>query len=352
MLGADGTFQSPAASAPRVTGELSASDFEEAAAEFARWWAEAQPGPGGGCGGGRGERSEEDVPHVTEASRSHPHHQRAPPAAEPSWWCWVRQAQPLTGEVRGYLASEVIIVTAPAPDAQGGGARAGGPPVCAAAPPPGGRPPPSGAGEGAPVTSEPDSCCEDDGESESDDGAAVWGAPAGGPGGGGGCGGGGLLHVLDLHIAYHPSYRVPLLLFRARPLAATRAAASGGSRGGAPLAHEALLELLAAPLARHGDPSVPLWAYASQLQHPVLGEPWAALHPCMTAELVRLMLAEGDGDDGGGVGAGGGAVAAAASAAAPPARRRELLRYMVAWFSAVGRAVGARAPGAPPRADA
>jgi len=182
-------------------------------------------------------------------------------------------------------------------------------------------------------------------------------------------GGGGRMQ-LDVHIAYHPTYRVPLLLFRARPAAGscvTRDVTAGVTGSAAPLSHDALLSLLAAPLRRHADSSIPGWAYVTQVTHPVLIHLWASLHPCRTAELMRLMLASDSEREGGAAaaatGGGGGGISGAATAAAAAAvaelelagrtspgeaasKQNALLRYMVGWFSIVGRTIGLQIPSA------
>jgi hypothetical protein len=283
-------------------GQLSEEEFEAAALALSRWWAGAAAGAPGGAGrqlgGGGGGGACRPLPDA---------------------WLWVRHEQPLTGEVCGYLAAEVLLPPAAAPE----GGDAGAPPAAA----PGAAAPRSrGSDDGGGGTP---------GLSDEEDAAAVPARPAAARAGtvADASGGG---HLLELHIAYHPAYRVPLLLFGARRLPP---AGGAGAAGGAALAHGELLALLEAPLSCHADASVPAWAYATQMPHPALGRPWAALHPCQTARLMALMRpaaagapsGAGNSDDGSGGAAAGG-----------------LLRYMVAWLSAVGRAVGVRVPPRPP----
>ncbi|GBF99681.1 hypothetical protein Rsub_12375 [Raphidocelis subcapitata] len=333
------------------TGQLSPAEFEAAAEEFCRWW------PAAAARGAAG-------PAAAAAASA------AVPAIQPAAWDLVRQREPLTGEEHAYLAAEVLLHAAPAP-APAAAAEAAAHPTAASAVDAGDAAAPfapalrggDGDDDGGSSGSIPslDIGSEDAGAADAAAvrvGDASFLIPASGGGGGGG---GGVAapapHALDVHIAYHEAYRAPLLLLRARP-----------PRGAAPapqLPHSALLRLLAGPLAAHADASVPDWAYVAQVTHPTLGQPWAALHPCQTAELMRLLMAEG-GDGGAACGRGckglqGAAAGAAAAeatddlAASPPLEpaaareRRLLLRYLAAWYGAVCRAVGLRAP-PPPQA--
>lgn len=366
------------------TGELSQAEFEIAAREFARWWSRscaaaqggtaassgaAGCGDGGGGGGCAGGKECAGGPRVTPG--------------EVTWYVMSCE-QPVTGEVTIYLAAEVLLrpgatgVTGLGGAARGGGDDAGSCAACYT-----GR----GGGSGVDGVAGDDALSLDgllleDDEDEAavapaqpgDAPAAAAAASAAGPaarlgleeGGGAATRPGEGRAVLELHIAYHPSYRVPLLLFRARELSASGAggASGGGSASGSGasgvLSHESLLQLLAAPLARHAAAGAPAWALVSRMPHPALRAHWAAAHPCRSAELVRLMLGgaavgAAAGDGGGGCGGGGGAanageppmaaVEAAAGEGLLPGAAPPLLRYMVAWFSAAGRAVGLGLPG-------
>lgn len=83
---------------------------------------------------------------------------------------------------------------------------------------------------------------------------------------------------LDLHIAYHPSYQVPLLLLK------------GTWQDGGSVTLQQLQALLPS-VEQCRDASVPDWAYLAPMEHPVLaGQPWLCLHPCQTAQFMATLL--------------------------------------------------------------
>jgi hypothetical protein len=83
---------------------------------------------------------------------------------------------------------------------------------------------------------------------------------------------------LDLHIAYHPSYQVPLLLLK------------GTWQDGASVTLQQLQQLLPS-VEQYRDGSVPDWAYLAPMEHPVLaGQPWLCLHPCQTVQFMAVLL--------------------------------------------------------------
>ena len=108
--------------------------------------------------------------------------------------------------------------------------------------------------------------------------------------------------------------------------------------------------------------------------HPLLGTPWFGVHPCRTADLMALLLPggangsgfresvdplgsspAGNGNAGGAAGSRGGARGGAGNSVKARAAagygtvKQEAdwpLRYLLAWFSVVGTAVGLRLPAA------
>ena len=102
--------------------------------------------------------------------------------------------------------------------------------------------------------------------------------------------------------------------------------------------------------------------------HPLLGTPWYGVHPCCTADLMALLLpcgAEGPGFRESGAPLGGSPAGNASAIGAPGSRggtgsgvdiaagadgrtgkqgAEWPLRYLLAWFSVVGTAVGLRLP--------
>ena len=157
--------------------------------------------------------------------------------------------------------------------------------------------------------------------------------------------------TLTVHIAYHPSYRVPVLYFEA------------AGRDGAPLALEAALDAL--PLlrlavrgsaqphsvvtqeVRRGQRKLhfawalkpgPISAAAPAVQdHPVLQRPFCMVHPCQTEALMKLMLPPSQ--------------SAAPEGSAGQQEQQEqqqhaaqLLRYMLGWLSVAGQPLGVVPP--------
>lgn len=111
-------------------------------------------------------------------------------------------------------------------------------------------------------------------------------------------------HLYSLCVCYNSVYSVPQLLFR------------GCTAEGAPLSWQATL----ADLQRFSAGSLPSDS-VSPWAHPVTGEEWMTLHPCNTRAFLGLMLADAPGDQSRGA--------------------AWLLRYMRAWWSVAGAAVGA-----------
>jgi hypothetical protein len=149
-------------------------------------------------------------------------------------------------------------------------------------------------------------------------------------------------HCYTFHAAYSRTYRAPVLCF-----SATRA-------DGMPLTPEQVHRDLSPWLQMHGPgpsaaagdsgdaataPSRSWDFYLARGEHPAglgasLGPSVYFLHPCRTAERMALLMERQEG------GAGGGAGDSAAAAAAAD-------RYLSAWLSAVGPAVGLARPPQP-----
>ncbi|KAL4856372.1 Ubiquitin-like-conjugating enzyme [Chlorella vulgaris] len=158
--------------------------------------------------------------------------------------------------------------------------------------------------------------------------------------------------TLVCHIAYHTSYRVPVLHFEVIPasgaplsLAETLAAlpllrqAAAGSSPDTVVTQEASSSRrgLAACAAVRCLPGV-----HDGVEHPLLGRPMLMLHPCQT-EAVMKLLVEGEDEEAQPAGCGS---AAPASRAAPSAGQRPLLRYLLAWLSVAGQPLGLSPPAA------
>ncbi|CAL8464597.1 g4132 [Coccomyxa elongata] len=105
-------------------------------------------------------------------------------------------------------------------------------------------------------------------EEEEDDGAALGNGAAD-------------VHLYDYHIAYHPSYSVPILLFRGR-----------SRTDGTLLMWEEIMEDLPEASRELAGADDGRWTFITQQEHPVLRTPWFSLHPCETAALEGLMRGE------------------------------------------------------------
>ncbi|CAL8472263.1 g11805 [Coccomyxa elongata] len=109
-------------------------------------------------------------------------------------------------------------------------------------------------------------------EEEEDDGAALGNAAAS-------------VLLYDYHVAYHPSYSVPILLFRGR-----------SRTDGTLLMWEEIMEDLPEASRELAGADAGRWTFITQQEHPVLRTPWFSLHPCETAALMRLLLAPAGAD--------------------------------------------------------
>ncbi|BDA47292.1 probable ubiquitin-like-conjugating enzyme ATG10 at N-terminal half [Coccomyxa sp. Obi] len=93
------------------------------------------------------------------------------------------------------------------------------------------------------------------------------------------------VHFYDYHIAYHPSYSVPILLFCSRC-----------RTDGRLLEWEEIMEDLPEASRELAGADASRWTFITQQEHPVLRTPWFSPHPCETAALMRLLLAAADAD--------------------------------------------------------
>ncbi|OEL17006.1 Ubiquitin-like-conjugating enzyme ATG10 [Dichanthelium oligosanthes] len=117
----------------------------------------------------------------------------------------------------------------------------------------------------------------------------------------------GNVHVYDFHIVYSYSYKVPVLYFQG---------------------HRSDGQLLTLDEIKQGLPSNSLkvlseskWTFITQEEHPHLSRPWFTLHPCATGDWMKLLLEE-----------------------SKAAYEEQSLRYLPAWLSVVGQAVGLKIP--------
>lgn len=153
--------------------------------------------------------------------------------------------------------------------------------------------------------------------------------------------------IYDYHLAFHPSYSVPILLFRGRQpgmhvwtaccgiyccphlphmfFAATLfifqiisltdrcTALSGGTL----LEWRNMVAGLSEAYRASGSDNNTCWTFVTQQEHPTLREPWYCLHPCETAPRMQLLLHPAHGEPG----------------------QRQLMRpqlkYLLGWYSMV-----------------
>ncbi|KAG0496600.1 hypothetical protein HPP92_001291 [Vanilla planifolia] len=114
------------------------------------------------------------------------------------------------------------------------------------------------------------------------------------------------VHVYEFHITYSFSYRAPILYFH------------GSHCDGRPLDFDEIQKDLPEYSLKFLRESK--WTFITMEEHPYLHQPWYMLHPCGTADLMKLLL-------------GGGAQATA-----------DAFCYLASWLSIAGQAVGLRIP--------
>ncbi|XP_025824682.1 ubiquitin-like-conjugating enzyme ATG10 isoform X2 [Panicum hallii] len=112
------------------------------------------------------------------------------------------------------------------------------------------------------------------------------------------------VHVYDFHVVYSYSYKVPVLYFQG---------------------HRSDGQLLTLDEIKQHLPSNSLkvlgeskWTFITREEHPHLSRPWFTLHPCATSDWMKLLLEQSK----------------------VAIEEQSLLRYLSAWLSVVGQAVG------------
>ncbi|XP_039822059.1 ubiquitin-like-conjugating enzyme ATG10 isoform X2 [Panicum virgatum] len=115
------------------------------------------------------------------------------------------------------------------------------------------------------------------------------------------------VHVYDFHVVYSYSYKVPVLYFQG---------------------HRSDCQLLTLDEIKHHLPSNSLkvlseskWTFITREEHPHLSRPWFTLLPCATSDWMKLLLEESN-----------------------EAIQEQSLRYLSAWLSVAGQAVGLKIP--------
>jgi ubiquitin-like-conjugating enzyme ATG10 len=115
----------------------------------------------------------------------------------------------------------------------------------------------------------------------------------------------GNLHFYDYHVVYSFSYKVPVLYFQ------------GHQSGGQLLTLDEIKEdLPSLSLKLLGESR---WTFITREEHPHFSRPWFTLHPCGTSDCMKLLL-EGMQD------------------------KDQQVRYLPAWLTVVGQAVGLKIP--------
>eukprot|EP00959_Pyramimonas_sp_CCMP1952_P327625 6858692-Pyramimonas_sp.AAC.1 len=164
-------------------------------------------------------------------------------------------------------------------------------------------------------------------------------------------------HLYDYHIAYSPSYQVPMLFFR------------GYLSDGRELDWDQLVDDLPESQRHLAKSTTEKWTFLSREEHPHLRRPYYALHPCQTAALLAVMQSTNAPSVDTRAGRGeqlcasqatlthdvcldsceslnscqGGAPTCQDEGAGPDVKQR-CFRYMLAWFSIVGAGVGLALP--------
>ncbi|XP_052489087.1 LOW QUALITY PROTEIN: ubiquitin-like-conjugating enzyme ATG10 [Gossypium raimondii] len=115
------------------------------------------------------------------------------------------------------------------------------------------------------------------------------------------------LHYCDFHIVYSSTFRVPVLYFRAY------------CSDGRPLPLDEIEKEL--PACASKELQKKKWTFITQEEHPYLKRPWYKLHPCGTAEWMKLLFL---------------------SDTANPKFEVVLELYLLSWFSVVGQVFGLR----------
>jgi len=140
--------------------------------------------------------------------------------------------------------------------------------------------------------------------------------------------------LLTIHICLSQAYRTPLLLLLGC------SSTNGGLAWGTEEA-SAYVRSCAGAAAESLPPDV-----VTQAEHPALGGPCCALHPCRTADVLKLMLStagDANGPSGADSGCGGGDAGAGLHAGADGPGAPPQLDALCAWWSLVAPLVGLKA---------
>ncbi|KAE9611154.1 hypothetical protein Lalb_Chr07g0194661 [Lupinus albus] len=113
----------------------------------------------------------------------------------------------------------------------------------------------------------------------------------------------------DFHIVYSPSYRVPVLYFRAC------------HSDGQPLSFDEIEKDLPGHSSKLLSESK--WTFITNEEHPYLNRPWYKLHPCGTSDWMKLLFQNDTSLNKNGF---------------------VIEQYLVSWFSVIGQVVGLKIP--------
>ncbi|CAL0324381.1 unnamed protein product [Lupinus luteus] len=113
----------------------------------------------------------------------------------------------------------------------------------------------------------------------------------------------------DFHIVYSPSYRAPILYFRAY------------HSDGRPLSFDEIEKDLPGHSSKLLSESK--WTFITNEEHPYLNRPWYKLHPCGTSDWMKLLFHSDTSLNKNGFG---------------------IEQYLVSWFSVIGQVVGLKIP--------
>ncbi|MBA0605617.1 hypothetical protein Godav_018171 [Gossypium davidsonii] len=127
------------------------------------------------------------------------------------------------------------------------------------------------------------------------------------------------LHYCDFHIVYSSTFRVPVLYFRAYCSGNISEIYIIPFIDGRPLPLDEIEKEL--PACASKELSKKKWTFITQEEHPYLKIPWYKLHPCGTAEWMKLLFL---------------------SDTANPNFEVVLELYLLSWFSVVGQVFGLR----------
>ncbi|GAQ81542.1 hypothetical protein KFL_000830240 [Klebsormidium nitens] len=126
-------------------------------------------------------------------------------------------------------------------------------------------------------------------------------------------------HTYDFHMVYSPAYRVPFLLLRGQRLDGTL------------LTEEEMAADLPAQTAELVNDGRK-WLFLTRQDHPYLNQPWSALHPCETAQMMKLLMGQESIQTSG------------ENEEKTKSGEIRAAKYFLAWFSVAGPVVGLTLP--------